>query len=438
MIVIFCPRATATGGTELLHQLGYKLRMFGFDAFIYYYGDDDERPDIHPHFLKYDVSRIDELTDSKDNCYVYPEVLASSLKSIKEQLPGSKHVFWWLSVDNASMTPELEEEFRQDTELIHYVQSYYARDYVREVLKVGDDRLFYLSDYINIDFLNIKTGGPRDNTVLFNPRKGYERTSQLIRKSSYRIKWQALSGARPEDIPKILQTAKAYIDFGNHPGKDRFPREAVACGCRIITGRRGSAANDKDIPLDDQLKISDDTDDAVILNIIQWLLDNYEKSGGLYHEYDRMIHEEMHGFEADVLKRFSSLFNKPVKGNDKNRDELKECILESVNNEDYRSAFCYITVYRMNRYPMDTDMMILEGYTRLGLNEEQVALYLMNSLLETDSSNYEAYLIKARALAVLSPDEMNETLDNALKYSRGTDDEEYIADAVKVLRSNKI
>jgi len=33
---------------------------------------------------------------------------------------------------------------------------------------------------------------------------------------------------------------QVYIDFGHHPGQDRLPREAVQCGCVVITGKRGS------------------------------------------------------------------------------------------------------------------------------------------------------------------------------------------------------
>ena len=83
MIYIFCPRGNATGGTELLHQLGYKLNQFGFDASMYYYGDDDGRPATHPHFLKYDVPISTIVSDQIDNCFVYPEIMMASLIDIK-------------------------------------------------------------------------------------------------------------------------------------------------------------------------------------------------------------------------------------------------------------------------------------------------------------------------------------------------------------------
>lgn len=433
--IIFCPRGTATGGTELLHQLGYKLKLFGFEVRIYYYGDEDGMPVVHPHFIRYDVPGTEQLVDSADHCYIYPEVAVSSLKEIKARLPAAKHVLWWLSIDNAELTPELEEYISGDKELIHFVQSYYARDHVRDRLGVDEDRLYYLSDYINTGFLNIENDSHREDIVLFNPRKGYERTSSLIRNSDYHIKWQALAGIIPDRIPEVLQRAKVYIDFGNHPGKDRFPREAVACGCRVITGRRGSAANDHDVPLAGQLKISDDSEDGVILNIIKWLFENYDRSEGLYEDYIRMIKEEVHEFETDTLRLFSMLGGSGIRGVEMSGDDLKTKITGLVSEENYTEAFYYLTVYRMNRECFDDDMMILEGYTRLGLNEEQIALYLMNRLLKDSPDNYEALLIKGRALLVISPEKAGAVFDDAIRCSKGTYDEEYVTETVRMLRN---
>ncbi len=179
----------------------------------------------------------------------------------------------------------MEKIILGDTGLIHFVQSYYAFDYVKGTLSIPASRLFYLSDYLNTVSLNIAGDNQRDDIVLFNPRKGYERTSELIKSSDYCIKWQALSGLVPEDIPKVLQRAKVYIDFGNHPGKDRFPREAVLCGCRVITGRKGAASNNKDVPISDNLKVSDDLEDGRIIDLINGLIQNYDKTEELYNDY---------------------------------------------------------------------------------------------------------------------------------------------------------
>ena len=435
MITITCLRSVATGGTELLHQLGYKLRLFGFDARICYFGENNGKEETHPYFLKYGLPVCRTIIDSSDNIIVHPEMMAPYIRGIMNKYPLSKHVFWWLSVDNANMTPELEKEFLEDKELIHLVQSYYAMDYVKGVLGVPDKRLFYLSDYINYNFLNIDNSEIRENTVLFNPRKGFERTARLIQSSDLlRIKWRELAGIAPESIPGVLQSAKVYIDFGNHPGKDRFPREAVACGCRLITGKRGSAGNDRDIPIPKAYKISDDTEDAVILERIYALIDNYDETEEDFAEYKNMIDEEFHSFEADTLTVFSEITGSIIRGSDLGEEGLRNAIIESVSEEDYRKALFYLTVYRIRKYAFNETMMILEGYTRFGLAEDQVVIYLMNDLLRKNMTDYEAYLLKGRALLALGQPGADEAFDLAITYSRGTEDEGYISDAVRTLR----
>lgn len=430
MIIIFCPRSNATGGTELLHQLGYKLNLFGFEAKMYYYGDDNGLPATHPHFVKYGVPVSDTVTDSFDHIFIYPEMMASSLEDIKGQLPKSRHVLWWLSVDNAGMTSVLEEEISADTTLIHFVQSYYAKEYVRNALRVPDDRLFWLSDYLNYNFLNMDCNSTRDDFVLYNPRKGFERTSRLIQKSDQSIKWVALQGFAPEEIPQVLQCAKVYIDFGEHPGKDRFPREAVLCGCRVITGIKGAAANDIDIPIPKKFKIDDDLEDEIIIDLIVSLIKDYEQTEDLYRDYKTRTQEEFHAFETDTLKVFCELTGKSLDREYSYESELKKAIVDAVTNGDYKKAFYLITVFRIRDYMMDEDMLVLEGYIRLGIREEQVALYLMNKLLCANDTNYEAYLIKALALASLGEEGKIKAIDQALKYSAGTPDEEYIREAV--------
>ena len=116
---------------------------------------------------------------------------------------------------------------------------------------------------------------------------------------------------KPVPVPKLntrlplielLLSAKLYIDFGNHPGKDRIPREAAALGCIIMTNRRGSALNDVDVPINPDLKI-DDTSNVFAAHAAERIEDvmvNYLK----YHEelasYRKAIIEEKSVFFESV------------------------------------------------------------------------------------------------------------------------------------------
>lgn len=56
------------------------------------------------------------------------------------------------------------------------------------------------------------------------------------------LRWVPLIGMTTEEMRSCMSKSKVYIDFGNHPGKDRIPREAAISGCIVITGKRGAAA----------------------------------------------------------------------------------------------------------------------------------------------------------------------------------------------------
>jgi len=60
-----------------------------------------------------------------------------------------------------------------------------------------------------------------------------------------------------EEVIKLLQKAKVYIDFDYHPRKDRLPREAAILGCCVITRKRGSAKFFEDVPIPDEYKFED-------------------------------------------------------------------------------------------------------------------------------------------------------------------------------------
>ncbi|MCX7738527.1 MAG: hypothetical protein N2Z80_03840 [Hydrogenothermaceae bacterium] len=63
----------------------------------------------------------------------------------------------------------------------------------------------------------------------------------------------------------ILKKAKVYIDFGNHTGKDRIPREAAMLECCVITGRRGIAKYREDVPIPENYKIEDKVENIPLI-----------------------------------------------------------------------------------------------------------------------------------------------------------------------------
>jgi hypothetical protein len=142
------------------------------------------------------------------------------------------------------------------------------------------------------------------NFVAYNPAKGYRFTKKLIQQCPD-IEFRSIADLPPEAVVETLLSAKVYIDFGNHPGKDRLPREAATCGCCVITGRRGAANNDIDIPIPPEYKFSE-TNIESIKKIILECLSNYSSHQRNFASYVKKIRSEKAVFEQQGESIFLS------------------------------------------------------------------------------------------------------------------------------------
>jgi hypothetical protein len=97
----------------------------------------------------------------------------------------------------------------------------------------------------------------RVDEILYNPSKGKAVTKKLMERFPH-WKFTPLKGFTREQLSKKFATAKVYIDFGHHPGRDRLPREAAMHGCCVVTGLLGSARNSVDIPINSEYKLDSD------------------------------------------------------------------------------------------------------------------------------------------------------------------------------------
>lgn len=273
-----------------------------------YYWPVDAEEKIHPGYKKYALPLADHVEDHSENVLIIPETLCGFVpRGMKIQ-----RVLWWLSVDNwwrvardfLAYYEEHGDAFGVnplpniwaigDAGLTHWVQSEYANRFLA-LNGVPLKKIFPVGDYLDEVFLErnkIVQKEKRQDIVAFNPKKGWEFTRKLI-ETSMDIAWRPVQDMTPEQVEEFLHTAKVYVDFGNHPGKDRIPREAVMAGCCLITGRRGAAANEVDIPIDEDLKF-EDTEENIprIVAKIRELLSNYEQEADRYAAYRQKIMQE--------------------------------------------------------------------------------------------------------------------------------------------------
>lgn len=327
-IYILTPAYIKTGGTELLHQLFYKLTQLEKDVYIVYLNKKlNDTSYIPEEFKIYNPieCEFDNIEYNENNLLIIPEIYISKLKELDSK--NIKKAVWWLSVDNATkffgtygvyfymkkkgflrtINAARKHKFIINTHLIkkidyHFCQSYYAIEFLRKQKIIKN--VFYLSDYINKTYFEKDFNkSNKENIVLYNPKKGFNYTKKLIEKSKFN--WIPLENMTTTEVRDILLKSKVYIDFGNHPGKDRFPREAAISGCCIITGKRGAANFQKDVPIDDEFKFVDKNNNINnIINKIQSCLNNYSIEIEKFEKYRAFIREEENNFEKDVKRIF--------------------------------------------------------------------------------------------------------------------------------------
>lgn len=320
-VYVLCPSFNKTGGTELAHQLVYEISKIGVKAEIVYYETVNNPMAINDAFKCY-VRRflqMKDVVDSAENVVIAPEIDIARLNSFS----NVKKCIWWMSVDNFLKLQNIKVAYQQlgmlsvvkgllkgrlhwrkpvfEENIIHFYQSEYANAFLKSC---GVTKSLRLSDYLNESYFGLDLHTERKNQVLYNPRKGIRFTKKLM-KAAPEISWIPLQNMTTDQVKDTLLHSKVYVDFGNHPGKDRFPREAAICGCCVITGKRGSAKYFEDVPISDEFKFDEKNGELErIIKKVQNCLDNYSSEALKFDTYREFIKGEYELFKKDVFYIF--------------------------------------------------------------------------------------------------------------------------------------
>ncbi len=277
---VLIPHNAARGGPESLYQLAFLLKQHNQDVEIVYTLDwrkffSTRKIKVPNEMKKYskDIQIRERINDSKGNIVIIPETFTAYSRKIK-----SAQVFiYWLSVNNyffnyekykgkkysilKFLHPHFDSPltFNQilNSNFCHIAQSEYAENFIQTNF---GKKPFLIYDFIdkipNFDegFFNLIK---RKKIILYNPMKGYSTTKKLIKALGNEYKFVPLINLSYPKLIELLKYSAIYIDFGEHPGRDRIPREAILCGCCVITGYKGSASF-KDVPLSRKFKIFED------------------------------------------------------------------------------------------------------------------------------------------------------------------------------------
>ena len=314
-VYIFCPANIQTGGPESLHQLASVLISLGVQAYMLYY-DSKEEP-VHDAYKKYHVPYTSKLEDNQQNVLISPETNTTHLYAFKKV----RRVIWWMSIDNylqnislvideclqAPLSKPIRKYFtfqNTDKKIEHWGQS----EYVCQFLKLnGVANVKTVETHMSQIFLSRASQidlSMKKNIVAFNPNKGFKITQYLM-KFAPNMDWRPIQNMTPAQVQELLAQAKVYIDFGEFPGRERLPREAILSGCVVITGKRGAAANDIDINIPDEFKfILEKSSPYQVIEKIRAVFNNFESE---YIKQQAFRYKELNAkknFVAEVIAAF--------------------------------------------------------------------------------------------------------------------------------------
>lgn len=312
-IIVVCPNGV-TGGPELLHQFVHELRLIGQNAYIAYFpfGKPHECPEV---YREYAIPQV-PFEDREGDLVIVPEVLTRLLRKIR----NAEAAVWWLSVDyyyQRSRESFLRDLFMRYKTLLygrlplhklesyrHYAQSYYAKQY----LESNGLHALMLSDCLNTEHDDKANRDTRKNIIAYNPKKGWRKSRKLISRNRD-LSFVAIEKMSRSQVRELLQSAMIYMDFGNHPGKDRLPREAAIAGCCVITGRQGSAENQVDISIPDEYKLDDSTSSYLhrFRPVVDSIFSDFDKHSSEFDLYRSVIMRERETFKSQVMELFGSL-----------------------------------------------------------------------------------------------------------------------------------
>ncbi len=132
----------------------------------------------------------------------------------------------------------------------------------------------------------------------------------MIARAGSEIDFVPIMNMTNAEVKDLLLHSRVYIDFGEHPGKDRIPREAAIMGLCVITGKRGAAANDQDVFIPDSFKFDEkEADLDIITDRIRFCLDNYDEAIADLADYRTRITSEKALFSAEVRELRGILWN---------------------------------------------------------------------------------------------------------------------------------
>lgn len=319
-----------SGGGEALYQLGCDLRGLGIDARMVAWGKQKELPQKFNKYIAQGLPRVTPMEAKQ--CTKGAIIVPENATHLLFEFPKLQPIIWWLSYNNYDgiMAWNNVENFSMsmretcDTNIrrlchwcinimkhcqpnfpighcINLVGSYYAEQMVQRQFHVVTQKLVHP---IGSDFLaagRYDNLSDRKNVVLYNPSKPSRLMRSLLQRNTFT--YIPIKGLNFNQMIQLYRTSKLYVDFGNFPGPERMPKEAVYNGCNILV-RSVHAASTDDVMVPMQYKLSSDVSVFRAEQKICEMLENYEQQFDDFNSFRHMVDDMENVYRKQIHQIF--------------------------------------------------------------------------------------------------------------------------------------
>ncbi|PVV60316.1 hypothetical protein [Chryseobacterium sp. HMWF035] len=323
---IVCPANYASGGPEDLHQMALALMQSGKKVFMHYLNYDAEKNSspIHKEYEHYQIPYTFSIENSRQNIMIFPETF--SIFIWEKKYSKIQKIIWWLSVSNFFTSLKAwEENFKENppklkhrllgriklptiknikkAKIHHLAHSYFSVDFLQ---KNKIETIGKISGYMEDMFLTGKSYvSQKKDIVTYNAVKNKDFLDK-IRNLTPEINWLPMINMTLDEVADCMISAKVYVDFGHHPGREKMPREACLLDCCLIIGKEGSAFFKQDVPIKDEYHF-DKTEENIplIIEKIKDCIANYDSKIKDFADYKHDLLQEKIIFQKKINEIFA-------------------------------------------------------------------------------------------------------------------------------------
>jgi hypothetical protein len=327
-VVIICPSHLLSGGPENLCQMYATLKKLGYEVYflwvnpidipgskiikqyengIWYLCKTDGSLLNKVYEQNYGVNYLDrDIPLDQATLVIFPEVWCDFIYFFED----AKKAIAWLSISYLHVNhssdicrPLIDQKTLNYLDCVHLSQA----PWIQKVLKSWGADSFLLGDYIAKAYWGIANIDKAEKLITFFPRKGGDLAVKFMNKYPD-LDYLRLENFTQNEMIFMLDMAKIYIDFGNFPGKDRIPREALLRNCVIFIHNQGCATDFESFPIDDYFRFSEkDVLDGTLYKKVQEVLVDYENMKNRQSYMRNQILEEYELFSQKI----EEIFGKP-------------------------------------------------------------------------------------------------------------------------------